>query len=192
LAGPVVAAAVVFADERSARAVAGLADSKRLSPRERERVFELVVRYSATHAFAAVGPEEIDRLNILRASLRAMAKALSALSPRPGYALVDGIHVPSGDLLPPPTIPALGIPHGDATCLSIAAASVVAKVTRDRMMAAYDAEYPQYGFIRHKGYPSPEHRAAIARHGPCPIHRRTFRGVREYCGRRPDGDASAE
>jgi ribonuclease HII len=117
---------------------------------------------------------EIDRINILRASLRAMAIAVENLSPRPDYLLIDGPYPTPLDLPQKPII------DGDALSVSIAAASIVAKVTRDRLMEGYDAYYPVFGFARHKGYPTQFHREAIRAFGCCPIHRRTFRGVREH------------
>ena len=177
LAGPVVVAAVVF-PEQTRRAglpasLAGLNDSKQLAPAPRQRFFEALTRWSELDfGIAEVGAGLIDELNILRATHQAMREALTRLRQPPQHVLVDGLPVP-----------ALGFPHtalvkGDARSYSIAAASVLAKVTRDRIMLAYDRTYPGYGFARHKGYPTPEHLAALARLGPCPIHRRSFAPVR--------------
>lgn len=186
LAGPVVAAAVVLPP--LAR-FPGVTDSKQLDPPTRERLFGRVEARAIAVGVGMVGPDEIDRINILQASLRAMALALAALAcPRTGerlradYVLVDGVW----------TVPGVArqraIVKGDARSLSIGAASIVAKVTRDRLMAALDREHPAYGFARHKGYPTAEHLEAIRRHGVLAIHRRTFRGVREHCADR-DGAA---
>ncbi|HEY8369721.1 MAG TPA: ribonuclease HII [Thermodesulfobacteriota bacterium] len=179
LAGPVVAAAVVLPP--GAR-LPGVTDSKQLDPATRERLFARVEARALAVGVGIVGPEEIDRINILRASLKAMSLALAALAcPRtgaplePDYVLVDGI-VPIPGVARQRTIP-----QGDARSLSIGAASIVAKVTRDRLMEALDREHPGYGFARHKGYPTPEHLEAIRRNGVLPVHRRTFRGVREHC-----------
>lgn len=179
LAGPVVAAAVVLPP--FAR-LPGVTDSKQLDPATRERLLARVEARALAIGVGVVDAEEIDRINILRASLRAMSLALTALAcPRtgatldPDYVLVDGI-VPV-----PGVVRQRTIPQGDARSLSIGAASIVAKVTRDRLMEALDREHPGYGFARHKGYPTPEHLDAIRRRGVLPIHRRTFRGVREHC-----------
>lgn len=179
LAGPVVAAAVVLPP--GAR-LPGVTDSKQLDPATRARLLDRVWARALAVGVGIVGPEEIDRINILRATLRAMAASLEALAcPRsgarlaPDFVLVDG-------LVPVPGVARqLAIPQGDARSLTIGAASIVAKVTRDRLMEAADARYPEYGFARHKGYPTPEHLGAIARHGVSPLHRRSFRGVREHC-----------
>jgi ribonuclease HII len=181
LAGPVVAAAVVFADAAAASSHPLLTDSKQLTPRRREQVYEHVVKTALCYGVARVEADEIDRINILQASLAAMARATAQLDPQPDCVLVDGNHSPARHFpQPPPYIEALV--KGDGRSLSIAAASVIAKVTRDRLMVEYDEQYPAYGFAGHKGYPAQTHRAAIAEHGPCPIHRRSFRGVREHCG----------
>lgn len=178
LAGPVVAAAVwIDADwllSSEARVLADLTDSKRLTPGSRERLFDALTRLDA----AAIGigqanVEEIDQLNILRATHRAMARALAALPTPPDLALIDGLPVPGL------TVRSRAIVRGDAQSRLIAAASVVAKVTRDRLMDELDARYPVYGFRRHKGYGTPEHRAALAAYGPAPCHRRSFAPVRQ-------------
>jgi ribonuclease HII len=169
LAGPLVAAAVIVDLELD---WAGVDDSKKLSPERREELYELIVTRAQAVASAVKSPQEVDRLNPLGASLAAMAEAFAALSLTPALALVDGNQKPA---LP---CPAVATPHGDALSLSIAAASIVAKVTRDRLMLLEHAKYPQYGFDRHKGYGTREHLAALAEFGPCPIHRLTYRGVR--------------
>jgi ribonuclease HII len=147
-------------------------DSKTLSPARRERLSAAIEADASAHAVAAATPEEIDELNILRASLLAMRRAVEALAVPADFLYVDGIHrVPCG-------VPQVALVRGDSRCLSVAAASILAKVSRDRMMAEYDRLYPGYGLSAHKGYPTPEHLAALRRLGPSPIHRRTFRGVR--------------
>lgn len=179
LAGPVVAAAFVFPGDLLRRGVPaflkGIDDSKKLTPARREACFEVLTSPDHGFSFAAaiVGPEEIDRINILRATHAAMARALTALTPPPGFALVDGLPVPG---LP---VPSQSVVKGDQLSLSIAAASIVAKVTRDRIMRELAVRHPEYGFERHMGYGTAEHLAAIRRHGPCPAHRRSFRPVLE-------------
>jgi ribonuclease HII len=166
LAGPVVAAAVVL---DSARHIGGLRDSKLLSPAEREDLYDLIVRRAAAWAVGALPPGEIDRLNIHRASLEAMRQAVMALDPLPEVVLVDAFRIPD---LP---IPQRGIIKGDRRSAAIAAASIVAKVTRDRLMDELHNADPRFGFHHHKGYATPEHLAAVARHGYSAQHRRTFR-----------------
>ena len=169
LAGPVVAAAVVFLEHRRFN---GLDDSKKLTPEIRLSLYERIT--SVPHVQWAVSSQDvatIDAINILRATHKAMREALGALSSRPDYVLIDGL--PVRDL----PLPHTAIVRGDGRCLSIAAASVIAKVTRDRVMDEADAIYPQYGFARHKGYATPEHLAALRQHGPTPIHRFSFSPV---------------
>lgn len=176
LAGPVVACAVCFdpsflqAEEHGI--LAGLTDSKRLSKARREH-FHGVLTQSASVCFALGQAEvdEIDRLNILRATHLAMARALQKLEPAPDFVLVDGLPVPG---LPHPSEAIVG---GDGLSLSIAAASVIAKVTRDRIMVELDREFPAYGFADHKGYGTKEHLEALRKHGPCTCHRRSFAPV---------------
>jgi ribonuclease HII len=170
LAGPVVAAAVVLPIPFP---VTGIDDSKKLTPRRRADLFEKILAHAVAVGVGRVDPSLIDRINILRASLLAMEKAVADLAVQPDYLLIDGtfpIEMP---------LPQASLPKGDARSLSIAAASIVAKVTRDRIMDAYHDAYPQYGFSRHKGYPTRAHREAIRAFGCCPIHRRSFRGVKE-------------
>lgn len=171
LAGPVVAAAVILPqDFRHAQ----ITDSKKLSPAQRERLYGEVYRHARSIGIGIVDAAEIDRINILQASLRAMAIAVGNLFPPADFLLVDGtFRVPVG-------LPQEPIAKGDALSLSIAAASIVAKVTRDRLMDLYHDYYPHFGFCRHKGYPTRAHQAAIRTFGCSPIHRRTFRGVREH------------
>lgn len=169
LAGPVVAAAVVFP---AGYLNPDIRDSKLLSPARRELLFGVIRRDAVACAVASVPHEEIDRVNILQASLTAMRRAVAALPTPADFLLVDGNRpIPSCNL------PQETLVGGDGRCLSIAAASILAKVSRDRMMREFDLLYPGYGFAAHKGYPTADHLAAIRRLGPSPIHRRTFRGV---------------
>lgn len=168
LAGPVVAAAVVL--PRGAR-LPGVQDSKRLSARQREKCCRMIEECASEIAVGLVEPSEIDRINILRATFQAMIRALSKLQTTPDYVLIDGPYT-----LPVPSAQQ-GIPGGDRMSISIAAASIVAKVYRDRLMQEYHQLYPAYGFDKHKGYGTPQHLAALRREGPCPIHRMSFRGV---------------
>ena len=172
LAGPVVAAAVIWPDRSNA--VEGLDDSKKLTPRWRSILYGQIYEKALSIGIGIVDPPEIDRINILQATLRAMAMATANLSPRPDFLLIDGTF-PIDSVLPQ-----MAIARGDSLSASIAAASIIAKVSRDRMMERYDQDYPQYAFKRHKGYPTKAHREAIRKHGICPIHRRSFRGVKEF------------
>jgi ribonuclease HII len=166
LAGPVMAGVVVL---DPCRHVPGLRDSKLLTPEERDRLHAAIIRSCCGWAVAAIEPGEIDRINIHQATLRAMRAAVLSLSPLPDLVLVDAFRIP--DLL----IPQRAVVHGDARCSAIAAASIVAKVTRDRHMSTLHAADPRYGFDRHKGYATAEHLAAVARFGYSAIHRRSFR-----------------
>lgn len=168
LAGPVVAAAVVL--EPGAR-ITGVDDSKRLPPDERERLFDVIQGRALGVAVAVVDHVTIDRINILQATRLAMSQALGALAVEPELVLTDFVAVP--DL----RCPQRNLVDGDRRSASVAAASIIAKVTRDRIMAEADREFPAYGFGRHKGYATPEHREALERHGPCALHRRTFAGI---------------
>ncbi len=169
LAGPVVTAAVVF--QRGFPD--GLDDSKRLTAGERERLFELILA-RGTVSIAIASRARIDRMNILRASLWAMSRAVAGLSCRADHVLVDG------NMLPPDlACTAEAVIGGDGLSVSIAAASIIAKVTRDRLMANVGRAFPGYGFERHMGYSTPEHFAALREHGPCPYHRQSFAPVRE-------------
>jgi ribonuclease HII len=166
LAGPVVAAAVVLPDGFE---LPGLDDSKKLTPKKRERLeAEIQACPGLDWAVAAIDPEEIDRINILRATHEAMRRALAGLAAAPDHALIDGLPVR------PFPVAQTALVGGDAQSLSIAAASVLAKVARDRFMVDCDARWPAYGFARHKGYGTPLHLARLRDHGPCPIHRRSF------------------
>jgi len=178
LAGPVVAAAVIlpaaWLTEGLPAELAGLNDSKQLTASQREGVFIYICAHSAIiHSVAIVEPAIIDRINILQATHRAMNTALQQLSRRPEHVLVDGLRVKS--LVYPQT----PLVKGDGRSYSIAAASVLAKVTRDRIMVAADQRWPHYGFAQNKGYPTPDHLAAVAQHGPCEIHRRSFAPLRQ-------------
>ncbi|EDQ32085.1 Ribonuclease HII [Hoeflea phototrophica DFL-43] len=169
LAGPVVAAAVIL---DPARIPEGLNDSKALSRKKRETLFDQIIA-TAMVSIASASPREIDVTDIRKASLTAMRRALIALPVRAGYALIDGRDIPPGL-----TCPGRALVKGDARSLSIAAASIVAKVMRDRMMMRAAILYPVYGFDSHKGYGSAKHLAAIREHGPCPLHRMSFRPLR--------------
>jgi ribonuclease HII len=173
LAGPVFAAAVVFpctwSESGLCSKLRGLNDSKQLTEEQREKYFAILTSMGEIrYAVASVDVEMIDRINIRQAAWRAMQIALDQLDPKPQHVLMDGLRVRW--LLYPQT----AFAQGDARSYSIAAASVLAKVTRDRMMLELDRVYPQYGFAAHKGYATPQHLAAIEKHGPCPIHRRSF------------------
>lgn len=168
LAGPVVAAAVILDDLHPVR---GLADSKVLSPAKRERLFDEIRARALAFAIAQASVEEIDRLNILQATLLAMRRAVDALRLPPARVLVDG------NRLPVLRVPAEAIVKGDATVASISAASILAKVARDRMCLELHRCHPQYGFDAHKGYCTPEHLLALRAHGACIAHRRSFAPV---------------
>lgn len=171
LAGPVVAAAVIFPQMVF---IPEVRDSKTLSPRGREAAEKLIREKASSIAVGVVGPEEIDRINILRASLKAMAMAVDGLHIRPGVLLVDGNQAMPHDL------PQKAIVGGDRHSFTIAAASIIAKVCRDAIMGEFSLRYPQYDFAGHKGYPTSGHLTALKRYGPCPIHRRTFKRVKEF------------
>ncbi len=170
LAGPVVVAAVILPPDLR---LPGLNDSKKLSAAQREGLYELIRAKALAVSMVSIGVEEIDRINIYQATVKGMYQAVAGLRPLPEAVLTDA--VPLKAL----TMPQRALIGGDALSASIAAASIIAKVERDRMMTALDAEHPQYGFARHKGYGTPDHLAALRRHGPCCIHRRSFAPVRE-------------
>ena len=172
LAGPVVAATVILDDEHPIR---GLRDSKALTALQRERLHDQIMAHALCVAIAEASAQEIDRLNILQATLLAMQRAVDKLRLPPARVLVDGNRLP---LLP---MPAQAIVKGDATVAAIAAASIVAKVHRDRWCQTLHAQWPAYGFDGHKGYPTPLHLRALREHGPCPEHRRSFAPVRLVC-----------
>jgi ribonuclease HII len=181
LAGPVVAAAVVVPPSFS---VEGVIDSKKLSEKKRSLFYDKIFSHADGVGVGIVDEKEIDRLNILRASLLAMARAVADLPADPDHLLIDGtFQIPEDQILEnqiPADVPQTAIPKGDAKSISIAAASIIAKVTRDRLMMQYHREYPEYGFDRHKGYPTRAHREAIKQHGISAIHRRSFKGVKEH------------
>lgn len=178
LAGPVTAAAVVFPrswlESGLPSKFRGLNDSKQLDHEQREKFFELITTHpEVRHAIATVDVEMIDRINIRQAAWRAMNQALDQLQPRPEHVLVDGLRIKWL------TYPQTALVEGDARSYSIAAASVLAKVTRDRLMLEYDRQFPGYGFGEHKGYATPQHYAALKALGPCPIHRMTFAPLKQ-------------
>ena len=166
LAGDVVSAAVILSPMQ---AIIGLDDSKKLSAKKREALYEQIIVKALSWSIARCSVGEIDELNILQASLLSMKRAVTALAIQPEHVWVDG------NTLPTWSYPSEAVVKGDSRVSAIAAASILAKVTRDREMMAYEAQYPGYGFAKHKGYPTREHRTAIARLGITPIHRRSFR-----------------
>ena len=169
LAGPVVAAAVILDDRQPIR---GLGDSKVISPRRRERLFDEIRAKALACCIAEASVEEIDRLNILQATLLAMRRAVEGLRLVPQRVLVDGYR------LPMLKVPAAAIVKGDALVPAISAASILAKVHRDRLCLALHDSWPAYGFAAHKGYPTADHLAALRQHGACPVHRRSYAPVR--------------
>ena len=186
LAGPVVAAAVML---RPDVAIAGLKDSKLVSPIRRARLADTICEKSLAWSIGRATVEEIDALNILQASLLAMRRAIESLAVIPGRVLVDGNHCP--ELAPGPRTPPLSaVVGGDNRVAAISAASILAKESRDADMLELDAVYPGYGFARHKGYPTRAHIQALRALGPCPVHRRTFKPVRELFGNGPVRDMS--
>jgi ribonuclease HII len=172
LAGPVVAAAVILPEHFE---LPGLNDSKQLSEKKRNELYPLIHEQAIAVGIGVSRADEVDQINVLQATLKGMNRAVARLSVSPDFLLVDGI-------TPVPTlIEQKTLKKGDSRSLSIAAASVVAKVVRDRIMVAYDRLFPEYGFAGHKGYGSQKHREAVARYGPCVCHRRSFAGVKEHC-----------
>jgi ribonuclease HII len=171
LAGAVVAAAVILPKDGIEEQ---LFDSKQISSKKREELYKVIFSKALGVGIGVVGPEEIDLLNIFQATLKAMAQAIQALPISPDFLLIDGLQGPTI------SIPQKPIRKGDQLSNSIAAASIVAKVTRDRMMMEWHQKYPQYNFAKHKGYGTKEHRRAIEKFGICELHRKTFRGVKEY------------
>lgn len=176
LAGPVVAAAVIL--PRRFR-LPGLDDSKQVPEDERERLFGAILRRAVGVGIGRASEREIDAVNILEATRLAMRRAIAALAPPPDFLLLDALVLPG---LP---LPQRAIVKGDGLSLSIAAASIVAKVTRDRIMAEEHRRFPLYNFLVHKGYPTPEHLRLLAEHGPCEVHRLSFGPVRAFCGGAP-------
>jgi ribonuclease HII len=169
LAGPVVIAAVVLDPDKP---LDGLDDSKKLSEKRREALFPLIVERSLAWTVVAIEVDEIDRINILQATMLGMSRAVEQLVPSPSLALIDGNRAPAL------TCAVRTIVGGDSLEPAISAASVLAKVTRDRLMKKLHIDYPDYGFDRHKGYPTADHLARLIRYGPCPIHRRSFAPVK--------------
>ena len=165
LAGPVCAAAVMLPPDL---AIPGLNDSKKLTDKKRRELYDVIIREAVTYDVAFASETEIDEINILQATFLAMERAMQKLSPQPELALIDGNRAKDFGL------PVRTIIKGDSLSASIAAASILAKVTRDRLMEEYDAQYPQYGFAVHKGYGTRRHYEALREFGPCPIHRQTF------------------
>ena len=165
LCGPVVAAAVILPRDL---VIEGLDDSKKLTEKKREKLFDIIKEKAIAYAVAEASPAEIDEINILNASMLAMRRAVEALSVKADFALIDG-NASRGF-----TIPTETVVKGDSKSYSIAAASILAKVTRDRGCAELDATYPMYGIAKHKGYPTKDHMDAVRLHGPSPIHRRSF------------------
>lgn len=171
LAGPVVAAATILPREVF---LPHLDDSKKLSSKRREELFDAIYEQAVSIGIGIIDPPEIDRINILQASLLCMHIAVDNLKPAPDYLLIDGTFPIRS------VVPQRVVKYGDSRCRSIAAASIVAKVTRDRIMGLYDEEFPEFGFRKNKGYSTKAHRSALRTHGYCRIHRKSFRGVREH------------
>lgn len=165
LAGPVFAAAVILPDHHG---IEGLNDSKKLSEKKRELLFDEIIKTAVSYSIAFATEQEIDEINILQATFLAMKRACDGLAVRPEFALVDG------NRMPPLDVPAQTVIKGDALSASIAAASILAKVSRDRLLYELDKLYPQYQFAKHKGYGTKLHVELLKQYGPCPIHRRTF------------------
>lgn len=169
-AGPVVAAAVILPPDRPdlAKLLTGLNDSKRLSPRRREQFFDLIQEFAIGVSVGLAAPGLVDELNVVRATRYAMQQAVAGLAPAPDYLLIDHLRLPTVNL------PQHAFPKADRLSLSVAAASIVAKVSRDQLMVQFSREYPGYAFERHKGYGTAIHRAALAARGPCPLHRMSY------------------
>ena len=166
LAGPVYAAAVILPPQPE---IAGLNDSKKISEKKREALFPVICETALSYAIGTASVEEIDELNILQATFLAMRRAVEGLSVTPAFALIDGNRTPAGIAIPCQTVV-----KGDALSASIAAASILAKVSRDHYLAELDKQYPEYGFAEHKGYGTPAHYAALRTYGMAPVHRKTF------------------
>ena len=165
LAGPVFAAAVILPAGCN---IEGLNDSKKLTPKKREVLFDKICEQAVSYGIAMATEQEIDEVNILQATFLAMRRAVAALDPKPDFALVDGNQDPNLE------IPLSTVVKGDATSASIAAASILAKVSRDRLMEKIDRMFPEYQFAKHKGYGTALHREMLLKYGPCPVHRRSF------------------
>ncbi len=177
-AGPVIAAAVILPLDRPdlAQALVGLNDSKKLSAAQREHFFEVIQSMALAVSVGLASAELVDKVNVVGATRYAMEQALSRLVIAPDFLLIDHLKLPAI------TLPQDAFPKADSISLTVAAASVVAKVTRDRLMVQYNQEYPGYAFHRHKGYGTSAHRAALSKHGPCPLHRMSYEPVKE-CGK---------
>ena len=171
LAGPVYAAAVIFPQ---GVVIDGINDSKKLSEKKREELYDIIIDRAIAYSIVSIDEKEIDKINILNAAMKAFKTSLDTLSQKPDYALLDGNRAPEMD------VPYEAVVKGDAKVQAIAAASILAKVARDRYITEMDKVYPQYGFAKHKGYPTKDHKEAVAKFGPSPIHRLTFKGVSEY------------
>lgn len=176
LAGPVVAAAVILPGEV---VLPGIDDAKRLSPRRRQELYETIREHAVAVGVGMVHPEGIDEASVMLATYKALIKAVSDLAVQPDYLLIDGLHLPN---VTQPQVPVVG---GDTQSCSIAAASIVAKVVRDEYMIEMDRQFPEYGFANHKGYGTAEHRAALERYGPCPLHRKATGGSRDILSLTP-------
>lgn len=175
LAGPVVAASCLFSSEVS---IEGINDSKLLTPSQRYTIYKKLIACESVHyGISIVDHTIIDKINIYQATMRAMVEAIDSLKVKPDYLLVDGPQMPH------PAIPGEGIVKGDQLSRLIAAASIIAKETRDALMMQYHEQWPEYGFNRHKGYGTQAHREALEKHGPCPIHRRSFEPVKSMVER---------
>jgi ribonuclease HII len=174
-AGPVVAAAVILPHDGAGLAeyLVGVRDSKLLSARQRETLLETILGCALACGVGMIPPAQIDQLGIVAATQRAMAEAVQALSPRAEYLLIDYVRLPEVEL------PQTSLPHGDGRILSIAAASILAKVSRDRIMIDVEAQFPGYGFAKHKGYGTQQHREALSRLGPSALHRHSFQPLRD-------------
>lgn len=168
-AGPVVAGAVIL--PKNSR-ILYVNDSKKLSEKKREELYDIIMKEAVSVGVGIAAPERIDEINILNATYEAMQQAINNLTVTPGILLNDAVNIPGIDIKQIPII------KGDAKSLSIASASIIAKVTRDRIMYGYDKLYPEYGFAKHKGYGTKQHREALAEYGPCPIHRKTY--IKKY------------
>ncbi len=169
LAGPVVAAAVILPQAIPTELPVAIDDSKKLTKRRREIAFKWITSHAQSYGVAIIHPQEIDAINIRQAAMLAMRRAVGQLSPMPDHVLIDGLPIED------PPCPQTAIVKGDSKSMSIAAASIIAKVVRDRIMLDYDAHYPHYGFARNMGYPTKAHIRAIAEHGLSPIHRKSFK-----------------
>ncbi|MFO7660571.1 MAG: ribonuclease HII [Candidatus Cloacimonadaceae bacterium] len=171
IAGPVVVAAVIL---NSQDQIDGINDSKQLSAKKREQLFDIITEKAMAYSIIEISHQRIDEINILQAVLEGMRQAVESLSERPGLCLIDGNKLPCGL-----KVKARACIKGDATYASIAAASILAKVHRDRIMRAHDISYPVYGFSRHKGYPTVQHLQALREYGPCPIHRLSYAPLKQ-------------